>query len=175
MKPFDVTVIYKDHEGRALSGGRMHLSNQNRTISHNLPDLAASETAQFVVKNLPTGIYNLKELRAPIGYQEMGSEIALSIVNTGDVIINGDNTNLDYLGGFVNGKERSFVKLKGGSQNNQIMIEILNHPIAVTKAENRRNREFFSAGIASIFALRNITSVYYVCGTTPIRIVDKKK
>lgn len=175
LKPFDVTVIYKDHEGRALSGGRMHLSNQNRTISHNLPDLAASETAQFVVKNLSTGIYNLKELRAPIGYQEMGSEIALSIVNTGDVIINGDNTNLDYLGGFVNGKERSFVKLKGGSQNNQIMIEILNHPIAVTKAENRRNREFFSAGIASIFALRNITSVYYVCGTTPIRIVDKKK
>lgn len=65
------------------------------------------------------------------------------------------------------------MKLKGGSQNNQVMIEILNHPIAATRAENRHNREFFTVGVASIFAIRNIADIYYVCGKTPIRIVDK--
>ena len=173
LKPFDVTIIYKDNEGDTLTGGRMHLANQTGEISHNLPGVASPELAQFVVKDLPTGIYQIKELRAPADYQEMASSITLSIVNTGSVLINGDNTNLDYLGGFVNGEDRSFVKLKGGSQNNQVMIEILNHPIAATRAENRHNREFFTVGVASIFAIRNIADIYYVCGKTPIRIVDK--
>lgn len=175
LKPFDLTLIYKDNEGDLLTGGRIHLSNTNRTITHNLPGFTAPETAQFIAKDLPTGNYYIQELRAPVGYQEMASEIMLSIINTGDVLINGDNTNLDYLGGFIEDQKRSFVKLKGGSQNNQIKIEILNHPIAANKAKNRHNREFFAAGVSAIFAIRNITNVYYVCGTTPIRIVDKKK
>ncbi|MGM0138367.1 hypothetical protein IGI65_000781 [Enterococcus sp. DIV0755b] len=175
VKPFDLTIIYKDNEGNTLTGGRVHFASQDGTINYNLPGITAPEAARFEVKDLPIGTYQLQELQAPKDYQEMISKVTLAIFNTGSVSIGGDNTNLDYLGGFVNGDERSFVKLAEESQNNQIMIEILNHPIAATKAQNQKNRQMFSVGIATIFAIRNITNVYYVCGTTPIRIVDKKK
>lgn len=178
MKPFDLEIVNKDHHGREVKGGRLHVSNGQGTVRRNIPTKEGQEISEFVVKDLGAGIYTLKELRPPAGFEPMKSEVMIDIANTGVVNIKGDNTSLDFIGGYHDKKsgKSSFIKLTSGTQHNKIKIEIINRPLSEgLTSDEKVMRQGFFIGAAAVMAIDQVTGVYYICGNRPIRIIEKKE
>lgn len=106
LKKFDLIVNKKDDLGNALEGATFTLTGPEGFTTQVLPpNVNSPKVSTFTFTGLEPGEYELTETNAPDGYTLLSGEITITISDTGQVQVTGNNISeidSDLTGGPVN-------------------------------------------------------------------------
>ncbi|WP_302373411.1 SpaA isopeptide-forming pilin-related protein [Enterococcus asini] len=92
LKKFDLTVNKKDDLGNALEGATFTLTGPEGFTTQVLPpNVNSPKVSTFTFTGLEPGEYKLTETNAPDGYTLLSGKITITISDTGQVQVTGNN------------------------------------------------------------------------------------